>query len=57
MALLGKLNQQLQLLILAFPVKMMATIVLLASMAVLFPRVYRGYAEQVLARVAVAAGF
>jgi flagellar biosynthesis protein FliR len=51
------LNQQLQLLILAFPVKMMATIVLLASMAVLFPRVYRGYAEQVLARVAVAAGF
>ena len=57
MALLGKLNQQLQLLILAFPVKMMATIVLLASMAVLFPRVYRGFAEQVLARVAVAAGF
>jgi flagellar biosynthesis protein FliR len=57
MALLGKLNQQLQLLILAFPVKMMATIVLLASMAVLFPRVYRGYAEQVLARMAVAAGF
>jgi flagellar biosynthetic protein FliR len=57
MALLGKLNQQLQLLILAFPVKMMATILLLASMAVLFPRVYRGYAEQVFARVAVAAGF
>ena len=57
MALLGRLNQQIQLLILAFPVKMMATIALLAMMAVLFPRVYRGYAEQVLARVATAAGF
>ena len=57
MALLGRLNQQLQLLTLAFPIKMMAAIGLLAMMAVLFPRVYRGYAEQVLGRVAVVAGF
>jgi flagellar biosynthetic protein FliR len=56
MALLGRLNQQLQLLILAFPVKMMAAIGLLATMAVLFPHVYRGYAEQVFDRVAVVAG-
>jgi len=45
------------LLTLAFPIKMMAAIGLLAMMAVLFPRVYRGYAEQVLGRVAVVAGF
>ena len=57
LALLGRLNAQLQLLLLAFPVKMMAAIALLASMAVLFPRVYRGYAEQVLGRVATVAGF
>ncbi len=57
LALLGRLNQQLQLLMLAFPVKMMTAIALLATMAVLFPHVYRGYAEQVLGRLAVAAGF
>jgi len=57
LALLGRLNQQLQLLMLAFPVKMMAAIGLLAAMAVLFPHVYRGYAQEVLGRVAVAAGF
>jgi flagellar biosynthesis protein FliR len=57
LALLGRLNQQLQLLMLAFPVKMMTAIALLATMAVLFPHVYRGYAEQVLSRMAVAAGF
>jgi flagellar biosynthesis protein FliR len=57
LALLGRLNAQLQLLLLAFPVKMMAAVALLAAMAVLFPRVYRGYAEQVLGRVATVAGF
>lgn len=57
MALLGRLNQQLQLLVLAFPVKMMAAVAMLATIAVMFPRVYRGYAEQVLGRVAVIAGF
>ena len=57
LALLGRLNAQLQLLILAFPVKMMAAIALLAAMAVLFPRVYGEYAGQVLRRVAAVAGF
>ena len=57
LALLGKLNAQLQLLILAFPIKMMAAIALLATMAVLFPRVYGEYAGQVLRRVAAVAGF
>src|SRR4029077_19422938 len=57
MALLGRLNQQLQLLVLAFPVKMMAAIALLATLAVLFPRIYRDYAGQVLARVTTIAGF
>jgi len=57
LALLGRLNAQLQLLVLAFPVKMMAAIALLATLAVLFPRVYRDYAGQVLARVTSIAGF
>ncbi|MCU1272934.1 MAG: type secretion system inner rane protein [Bryobacterales bacterium] len=57
LALLGRLNAQLQLLVLAFPVKMMAAIALLATLAVLFPRVYRDYAGQVLARVTAVAGF
>jgi flagellar biosynthetic protein FliR len=57
LALLGRLNAQLQLLVLAFPVKMMAAIALLATLAVLFPRVYRDYAGQVLARVTAIAGF
>ena len=57
LALLGRLNAQLQLLTLAFPVKMMAAIGLLATLAVLFPRVYRDYAGQVLARVTAIAGF
>jgi flagellar biosynthetic protein FliR len=57
LALLGRLNAQLQLLVLAFPVKMMAAIALLATLAVLFPRIYRDYAGQVLARVTTIAGF
>jgi flagellar biosynthetic protein FliR len=57
LALLGRLNQQLQLLMLAFPVKMMAAIALLAALAVVFPHVYRGYAQQVMSRVAMVAGF
>jgi flagellar biosynthesis protein FliR len=57
LALLGRLNAQLQLLVLAFPVKMMAAIALLSTLAVLFPRIYRDYAGQVLARVTTIAGF
>jgi flagellar biosynthetic protein FliR len=48
LALIGRLNTQLQLLILSFPVKMMAAISVLAWTAVLFPRVYGSYGEQAL---------
>jgi len=41
LALLGRINAQLQLLILAFPAKMMAALALLAATAAMFPRVYR----------------
>jgi len=44
LALLGRINAQLQLLTLAFPAKMLGALALLAAMATLFPRVYRGYA-------------
>jgi flagellar biosynthetic protein FliR len=57
LALLGRLNQQLQLLMLAFPVKMMAAVAMLAALAVLFPHVFRGYSQEVFGRVAMVAGF
>jgi len=57
LALLGRLNQQLQLLMLGFPVKMMAAVAMLAALAVLFPHVFRSYSEQVFGRVAAVAGF
>lgn len=57
LALLGRLNQQLQLLMLAFPLKMMAAISLLAAIGVLFPHVYRGMAGEIFGRVAEAAGY
>lgn len=44
LALLGRLNAQLQLLSMAFPAKMMTALVLLAWMAAVFPRIYLGYA-------------
>ncbi|MBM3775104.1 MAG: hypothetical protein FJW37_08050 [Acidobacteria bacterium] len=55
LALLGRLNQHLQLLTLAFPVKMLAAILLLAWIAVMFPAVYRGSARGALeaARVVI----
>ena len=56
LALLGRLNQQLQLLMLAFPVKMMAAVAMLAALAVLFPHVFRGYSQEVFGRVAMVAG-
>jgi len=43
LALFGRINAQLQLLSLAFPLKMMAGLVLLAWVASLFPRVYRDF--------------
>ncbi len=48
LALLGRLNAQLQLLTLAFPVKMLVSLALLAWIVVLYPRVFGGYARGVL---------
>jgi flagellar biosynthetic protein FliR len=45
LALLGRINSQLQLLSLAFPVKMLVSLGLLASLTVLLPALYRGAAE------------
>jgi flagellar biosynthetic protein FliR len=46
LALLGRIHQQLQLLTLAFPVKMLATLAFLAAVFVLFLPVYRAAAER-----------
>jgi flagellar biosynthetic protein FliR len=46
LALLGRIHQQLQLLTLAFPVKMLATLAFLAAIFVLFLPVYRAAAER-----------
>jgi len=54
LALLGRINAQLQLLMLAFPVKMLASMVVLAAIAVLLPAVYRGAAREVLRLLAAA---
>lgn len=44
LALLGRINSQLQLLTLAFPIKMLAALGVLVSMAALFPAMFRAYA-------------
>ncbi len=51
LALVGRLNAQLQLILLAFPIKMLATLGLLAVLAVLIPRMYGTAARQVLSTV------
>jgi flagellar biosynthetic protein FliR len=56
LALLGRINAQLQLLILAFPAKMLASMALLAAIAVLLPALYRGAAEPVLRVIGAVAG-
>ncbi len=48
LALLGRVNSQLQLITLAFPVKMLAALVLLAFTGVLFARMFSMYSGQVL---------
>jgi flagellar biosynthesis protein FliR len=45
LALVGRLNQQLQLLTLSFPAKMLVGLIVLAWTLTLFPRLYRGYAS------------
>lgn len=51
MALLGRVHQQIQLLTLSFPVKMLAALAILAATAGVFPQVMSGYARQVLGAV------
>jgi flagellar biosynthesis protein FliR len=48
LALLGRLNAQLQLISLAFPVKMLAAMVLFAWIAAIEPRIFNNYAGQFL---------
>ncbi len=52
LALLGRMHQQLQLISLAFPVKMLATLAFLAAIAVLFLPVYRAAAERTFTALA-----
>ncbi len=52
LALLGRINQQLQLLALAFPVKMLATLVFLAAILALFLPVYRAAADRTFSTLA-----
>jgi flagellar biosynthetic protein FliR len=47
LALLGRLNAQLQLLSMAFPAKMITALVLMAWMTAVYPRVYAGFAARV----------
>jgi flagellar biosynthesis protein FliR len=47
LALLGRINSQLQLISLAFPAKMLAALALLAIMMATFPHVYRDAAERI----------
>ncbi|MCL5745034.1 MAG: flagellar biosynthetic protein FliR [Acidobacteria bacterium] len=57
LALFGRLNAQLQLLSLAFPVKILAALALLAWVATLYPRVYRDFAAQSLRTATAVLGF
>jgi flagellar biosynthesis protein FliR len=49
LALLGRLNAQLQLISLAFPIKMMAAMLLFAWIVAIEPRIFNGYAGQFVA--------
>ena len=49
LALLGRVQQQLQLLSLAFPVKMLAPLAILAALAPVVPRLFSAAAEHTLA--------
>ena len=52
LALLSRVNSQLQLISLAFPVKMLAALLLISFTGVLFSRLFSSYAGQVMASVA-----
>jgi flagellar biosynthetic protein FliR len=51
LALMGRLNTQLQLVFLAFPAKMLTTLVLLSFLLVAIPRIYQQFAESGLAAI------
>ncbi len=57
LALLARINTHLQLLPLAFPLKMLASLVLLSLMVTVFQRVYEGYAIEMLGAVRRLLGF
>jgi flagellar biosynthetic protein FliR len=57
LALLGRMQQQLQLLSLAFPIKMMAALGILAAMAPLMPKLYFGAAAHTISALWRLAGF
>jgi len=46
LALLGRVNAQLQLLTLAFPVKMLTAVLIMAWTAGMYPRIYTGFGER-----------
>ena len=56
LALIGRLNAQLQLLTLAFPLKMLTAVLMLAWLAPLYPGLLGAYANQVVAGLAALAG-
>jgi flagellar biosynthesis protein FliR len=56
LALAGRLNAQLQLLTLAFPLKMLAAVLVLAWLVPVFPRLAGSYGDQVLAAMRAMAG-
>lgn len=56
LALLGRINAHLQLLMLAFPVKMLAALAMLAAISGLYLKVYRGAAERTFLVVMKALG-
>jgi flagellar biosynthetic protein FliR len=56
LALLGRIQSQMQLLTLAFPAKMLITLVLLASLSALFPRLFQAAAARTLEGVAILVG-
>jgi len=51
LALMGRINAQLQLLTLAMSVKMLASLVVLGFVSALFPRIFRAYAAEILSAV------
>ncbi len=57
LALLGRMQQQLQLLSLAFPIKMMAALALLTAMAPLMPKLFSGAAAHTVGALWRLAGF